>query len=334
MTKYLKPIIVLVLLVVVSYPASVYAWENDDHSSAICDGEWAKVRVTFKNLESKAMNVVAFDENTGKSVDLGQINPGETKVGIIDLGIHNTEAGRIRFEMTWSSGEEGSDIEYSRHSDEICKKDEEEEDEEEDHEDENGGEEENGGEDENGNGDEEGENGGGVGGKEEEKISEDKKSENLEVNKKVRIGDNDKYSSKVVGVDQSEIITFLLELKNTGEKNIQDIKVVDDLPEEFELISGKLEDKVGEVKDGEAKNLFIVVKVKDGVNLAGKCVINKVEAKWDDNKESDEATVCFEEKELIELPKTGPDGNLLSVLGALSLIMGTTIKVYTEIKKG
>ena len=317
MTKYLKPIIVLVLLVVVSYPASVYAWENDDHSSAICDGEWAKVRVTFKNLESKAMNVVAFDENTGKSVDLGQINPGETKVGIIDLGIHNTEAGRIRFEMTWSSGEEGSDVEYSKHSDEICKKDE------------------NGDEDENGNGGEGGENGGGVGGITEEggDEGEDKKSERLEVNKKVRIGDDEKYSSKAVGVDQSETITFLLEIKNTGEKNIQDIEVEDDLPDELSLISGNLNTTVSEIKDGSGKNLFIVAKVKDGVNLAGKCVTNKVKISWDDESESDEATVCFEDKELTELPKTGVDSNILSALGTVSLIMGTSLKVYANLKK-
>ena len=325
MKKFLKPMIVLLLLVVVSYPAKVYAWETDRHASAFCDGQNAKVRVTFKNQETgqdKCMSVIATDVNTGKSVDLGQVNPGEKKIGIIDLGINNTAAGKVRFDISWCSGEEGQETKYSSHSDEICKKDV------------------NGDEDENGNGgeaDENGdENGGGVGGITDEggDESEDKKSERLEVNKKVRIGEDEKYSSKAVGVNQSEIITFLLEIRNTGEKNIQDIDVDDDLPDELLLISGNLNTTVSEIKDGSGKNLFIVAKVKDGVNLAGKCVTNKVKISWDDESESDEATVCFEDKELTELPKTGLDSSILSALGAISLIMGTSIKVYASLKKG
>ena len=99
-----------------SYYSVAYAWSTKQHVSVYCASHTVSFKVTFTNTEhltsGKGMNVVAVDEQSGKFVDLGAVLPGRSAEGVIDTGLSKVGSGRVRFDLTWTSGHSGSDKRY------------------------------------------------------------------------------------------------------------------------------------------------------------------------------------------------------------------------------
>ena len=90
-------------------------WIANESASTACapDGSGASVAVTFTNSEtpssSTEMNVIATDQQTGKSVNMGSIMGGATKTSIIATGKTSLSAGRVSFALSWTDGHSGTD---------------------------------------------------------------------------------------------------------------------------------------------------------------------------------------------------------------------------------
>lgn len=91
------------------------AWSTSQSASSSCPttGSGAIITATFNNTEpdrsNYAMNVVAKDRQTGKSVNLGSIRGGQSKSGVIQTGRTSLSAGTVDFALTWTDGHSGID---------------------------------------------------------------------------------------------------------------------------------------------------------------------------------------------------------------------------------
>lgn len=101
-----------------------YAWATQQSVDAYCENNVIKFKATFKNTEPQNSNlgmiVVATDSQTGKSVQMGSVAPGETKHGYIDTGRQNVSNGSVRFDLTWSNGKSGHDSRTVNYSGKQC----------------------------------------------------------------------------------------------------------------------------------------------------------------------------------------------------------------------
>lgn len=119
-------ILLFAVLFLIGIPVTVYlvsqqqdlrqeAWQTDQSASAVCDVSSGKVIIDarFTNTEpnnpSLAMNVVAKDNVSGNEVNLGKVNPGETKRGNIQTNRESSSGGTVTFKLTWSDGRSGID---------------------------------------------------------------------------------------------------------------------------------------------------------------------------------------------------------------------------------
>jgi len=79
-------------------------WKVDLSASASCpaSGGSAVITFSFTNTDPSfgPMNVVVKDNQTGKSVNLGSVSPGQTKTGQIDTGITSLKNGTVSFKLT------------------------------------------------------------------------------------------------------------------------------------------------------------------------------------------------------------------------------------------
>jgi hypothetical protein len=97
-------------------------WVVNDSASTACapDGSGANIAVTFTNAESPststAMNVVATDQQTSKSVNMGSIKGGTSKTSIIATGKTSLDAGKVTFALTWTDGHSGTDSETASYN--------------------------------------------------------------------------------------------------------------------------------------------------------------------------------------------------------------------------
>lgn len=102
----------------------VYAWSTAQSACAKCtDQGRAVIEVEFRNTEPQgqhnAMNVVARDNASGKTANLGTVNPGESKKGYIDVGI-SAPNDTVTFELTWSDGRHGTDTRRANYISVTC----------------------------------------------------------------------------------------------------------------------------------------------------------------------------------------------------------------------
>ncbi|GIW59844.1 MAG: hypothetical protein KatS3mg087_0910 [Patescibacteria group bacterium] len=102
----------------------VYAWSTAQSACAKCtDQGRAVIEVEFRNTEPQgqhnAMNVVARDNVSGKTANLGTVNPGESKKGYIDVGT-SAPNGTVTFELTWSDGRHGTDTRRANYTSVTC----------------------------------------------------------------------------------------------------------------------------------------------------------------------------------------------------------------------
>jgi hypothetical protein len=146
------------------------------------------------------------------------------------------------------------------------------------------------------------------------------------VEKKVKKSNTDSKEEKITNVRKGENFTYTFKIKNNTNKD-KTLKLVDNLPKEFERVSG-----IGFTEDvlipgNSTKSLEMVVKVKDsefeGKSNFEKCVVNKAYIyRGDKEEDSSTATVCFGDgSKITTLPKTGTNS---LVLGAslLSTLLG------------
>lgn len=95
--------------------AAEIVWLTDQSASTGCPdpGKGVIITVYFSNTEpdrsDTAMNVVATDQQTGKSVDMGTIRGGSSKTAQIATGRTTLNAGSVDFSLSWTDGHDGTD---------------------------------------------------------------------------------------------------------------------------------------------------------------------------------------------------------------------------------
>lgn len=162
-------------------------------------------------------------------------------------------------------------------------------------------------------------------------------NKSFDIEKKVRIKGDNSWKDKVEDVDEDDVVEFRIKIKNTGEIEVDDMKMIDDLPDELYKTGGDgLTEYWDNFEPGETKEFRTEVKIDsdefDRDDDFEKCVVNKVEVTYKDKHEaSDTAQVCYgekEEKEIKELPETGPGftTGAMTLLGLGLMGFGTVIK--------
>ena len=152
----------------------------------------------------------------------------------------------------------------------------------------------------------------------------------FDIEKKVRKEGDDSWKDKVTNVKKGQVVEFKIKVKNEGEVEVDNMKMKDSLPKEMERVGGSgLTEYWDDFESDETKTFIIEAVVKDSEydrKNFEKCVVNKAEVLYDGDEEaSDTATVCYSDKKVTELPRTGGDslaygavGLGLTALGVLS----------------
>jgi LPXTG-motif cell wall-anchored protein len=100
------------------------AWAFSASAESYCDSNGVKIKVTFRNTEPQgaqwAMNVTAKDNQSGKEVNLGTVNPGQTVEGYIDPEAASINAGTVTVRMVWTDGRNGVDNRNINYSAQSC----------------------------------------------------------------------------------------------------------------------------------------------------------------------------------------------------------------------
>ncbi len=324
----------------ISHSSTAYAWATQQSTASICESNIAKIAVSFKNTEYVSeeiktnywsMNVIATDQNTNKSIDLGTVKPGETKTGIISTQSQSTSAGNIKFDLTWTDGRKGIDSRTSAYSAKECvvvtptptptptatptpKPTSE------------------------------------VRPNEDtvainnetadttttvvdaqssasQPKSEESKEKKLSISKQVQDA-NGNFVEKIENISKGQTIVFKIKVKNNGKTDVSNVEVIDELPNAFEKISGELSKDLGNLEKGDSYSYYIEARIKSGYDVTGKCITNEAKVEYKSNgkthkADDDDATVCFMAKDpIMVLPKTGDNGymNLVIIFASAGMI--------------
>jgi len=159
-------------------------------------------------------------------------------------------------------------------------------------------------------------------------------NKNFSLEKKVRVKDSndDGWEDKIVDVPEGRIIEFRIKVKNTGEVDVDDMKMEDILPDELEKTGGDGLTEYWENFDvDETKTFIIEARIRstefDRTDNFENCVVNKAKVFYSDDLEgSDTATVCYGESKITELPKAGATATeIMSIVGFASTGVGIFI---------
>lgn len=158
-------------------------------------------------------------------------------------------------------------------------------------------------------------------------------NKSFKVTKQVRIEGDDDWEDKITNVDPDDVIEFRIKITNVGEVEVDDMEYKDKLPSELVRVGG---DGLTEDWDNFSEDESVTFKIKaqidsdefDRTDNFEKCVVNKVEVKYDGNFEgSDTATVCYGDADITELPETGAGTTVaLVTFGLLLITFGTLTK--------
>lgn len=156
-------------------------------------------------------------------------------------------------------------------------------------------------------------------------------NKNFDIEKKVRKEGDDNWKDKVTGVKKGEVVEFKVKVKNDGEVEVDDMKMIDKLPKEMERVGGSgLTEYWDDFEPDETKAFVIKAVVKDSEydkKNFEKCVVNKAEVEYDGDEEaSDTATVCYSDKKVTELPKTGGNSLAYGAFGLGLMAFGAVTK--------
>lgn len=147
---------------------------------------------------------------------------------------------------------------------------------------------------------------------------------------------------KLTSSEKNDLITFRLEVENLGDRDEKDLDIVDELPEQLEVVGGdKLHYSIDKIDNGDdtKQTFYITTRVKSGEFKSGVCVKNVARLKADmndnDNKETvdtDDADVCFEKSKVTQLPKTGNEDAVIATMLGLGMVMtGFGLRKASEI---
>lgn len=117
-----KAAIVTVCGTAMIIPVAAMAWATQQSAATVCTDSGATITVSITNTEqndAKAMHVVAKDEQTGNKIDLGDVNPDQTKTGTITTGKNSLGDGKVNFYLTWI-GKDGSDTKGATYTAITC----------------------------------------------------------------------------------------------------------------------------------------------------------------------------------------------------------------------
>lgn len=137
------------------------------------------------------------------------------------------------------------------------------------------------------------------------------------------------FASKYKFSPEQEVI-FKVIVKNTGDKNLENIKFRDILPNYLKHISGDLEATfnldVGQTREFDEIKTQVVASNDLPNNQGIYCVVNTAEVQLDDEVDRDTAQICIEKKEgevlgFAALPEAGPEHSALILGGSLILAL-------------
>ncbi len=156
----------------------------------------------------------------------------------------------------------------------------------------------------------------------------------FKVEKKVRLAGTTEWKDKITNVKKGDVIEFRIRVTNIGDKSVNSMEMKDKLPSDiFNKIGGSgLTEEWDSFDPGDVKEFIIQVKVKDSEFTSSrsfdKCVVNKAEAYYDgDFVGSATATVCYSNRTVTELPKTGIGSTVSYTIAGLGLLsLGLLIK--------
>lgn len=132
--KWLIPLIVLGLLTISTFAGVALirnrtsltsdAWSTNQTATAQCTNDGIELTVSFTNTESNnasnCMNVTVRDLQHNKEVDLGQIQPGETRTQTIMLSETQVDNGQVKFDLAWCDGRTGSESRIAQYTALTC----------------------------------------------------------------------------------------------------------------------------------------------------------------------------------------------------------------------
>jgi len=131
--------------------------------------------------------------------------------------------------------------------------------------------------------------------------------------------------------DLDDIVEFRITVRNTGELEVDDVKMEDILPDELKRVGGSgLTETFDNFKPGDSEKFIIEAELTDDAKDENKsdCFVNRARVIYKDHVEGEDvATVCVEVGEISELPETGFDTlTILTVLGLGSMALGIVIR--------
>ena len=164
-------------------------------------------------------------------------------------------------------------------------------------------------------------------------------NKSFSIEKEVRLEGDDSWEDKVhidlTDKDEKDkYIEFRIRVKNlsSDERDIDfdNMKMEDNLPDELERIGGSgLTEYWDDFEPGETKEFKIRVELDEDIldddDDFSDCATNKAKLYWDGDFEgSSDASVCWSNEEVSELPKTGASTGL-SLLGLALISTGALI---------
>jgi cell division protein FtsN len=89
------------------------------------DGSGVVIKVSFQNKEPKesstAMDIEVTDKQTDKSIEMKNVQGGETRTGDIKTNRKSLSSGTVEFSMTWTDGRRGVDTRTAKYDSKTCK---------------------------------------------------------------------------------------------------------------------------------------------------------------------------------------------------------------------
>ena len=105
-------------------------------------------------------------------------------------------------------------------------------------------------------------------------------NKSFDIEKKVRKEGDSKWKDKVTDVEEDEVVEFRIRIKNVGEVETDNMKMIDDLPDAMERVGGSgLTEYFDNFAPGEVEEFIIKAKVKDKEydrDNFDKCVVNEI----------------------------------------------------------
>lgn len=162
----------------------------------------------------------------------------------------------------------------------------------------------------------------------------------LLVNKKVWDPDGKSFVDNLTASGHhfvaGDTVTFIIDIKNTGNTTLTNINFSDALPSFLVWRSGdSLNSTISSLNPGESKTLTIVAKVVSDPPGGVTCNVNSAFASVSGASDQDSAQLCVESrvKGVTTIPSTGPEQGVLVLLPSLGAA-GYFLKKYRILEVG